>query len=161
MRALFTLLVGLAWAAAALPQGAGKDRQAKRYGVEVDLKRYPQKTPQEALQSILKTFDGDRMYYLAAHLTDPKYVDERVKEHKRGLKGPKEAQELVAFEEVVKEIARHFKEDPALVRSLQQLGREGEWKVGADEASVGLKGIVRRAFFRRAEERWFLQNRQE
>jgi hypothetical protein len=161
MRALSAALLGLVCCVTALPQGAGKDKSAKRYGVEQDLKRYPQKTPQEALQSILKTFDNDRIYYLAAHLTDPRYVDERVKEHKRGLKGPKEAQDLVAFEEVVKEITRHFREDPALVRRLQRLGREGEWKIGADQASVAIKGAARRAFFRRIDERWFLENRQE
>jgi len=165
MRAAFALLLALMSAAAGLPQAGGPDKLGKRYGVEVDLKRYPQKMPQEALQSVLKTLDKDRLYYLTAHLADPKYVDERVKAYKRtlGTKGPKEAQDLVAFEEVVKEIARHFREDPALVRQLQRLSREGEWKEeGNDRMSVGFKGGgARRAYFRRAEERWFLENKQQ
>jgi hypothetical protein len=163
MRALSAVLLGLACGAAGLSQGNGEGKYVKRYGVEPEPLRYPQKTPQEALQSVLKTLDNGRIYYLTAHLADPKYVDERVREHVKALgnKGTPEARAIVAFEKVVQEIGKHFRDDPSLIRQLQKFGREGEWEVKDDRAAVKLKSGARRAFFRKADNRWFLENKQE
>src|SRR5262245_48322911 len=54
---------------------------AARYGVEADLKTYPQGMPKEALASVLKAIDAKRIDYLLAHLADPQFVDQRVKEN--------------------------------------------------------------------------------
>ena len=50
-----------------------------RYGVEVDLKTFPQGAPKETLASVLKAADAGRFDYLTAQLADPPFIDERVK----------------------------------------------------------------------------------
>ena len=56
------------------------DAPAKRFGVEPDLKTFPQATPKETLASVLKAIEGKRADYIVAHLADPEFVDRRVKE---------------------------------------------------------------------------------
>ena len=163
MRILPALVVGLTLAAAGLSQEGGEDKSLRRYGVDLNLKRFPQATPQEALQSVLKTLESRKIFYLVAHLADPKYIDEQVREQKKqvGRKGKEADRDLVAFDRVVQDITRHLREDPSLVRDLQRLGREAEWDVGADKATARHKGAGRRALFRKIGERWFLENKQE
>jgi hypothetical protein len=166
MRILPTLLLGLACVAAVPAQEKDDADIPKRYGVVLRLRQYPQKTPKETLQSILKAFDTGQIYYLVAHLSDPAYVDKRVHEHKQQLpKGaPAADRDIVAFERVVKEVTEHFRANPALIRDLQQLGREGEgsWEVNDEKgvAAVRLKGGSRGAYFRKMGDRWFLENHQ-
>jgi hypothetical protein len=169
MRILPPLLFGLACAAAVptLPaqdkdKDKDKDKAVTRYGIELDPKRYPQKTPKEALKSVLTALEGGRLPYLVAHLADPRYVDGRVREHKAGLKGPDEARDLVAFDKVVKEIAAHLRDDPNLVRDLQQIARDGEWKEEDTRTAGWPKGRPgRKAFFRQVQGRWYLENKQQ
>jgi hypothetical protein len=162
MRVLSALLLGLAWVAAAAQENT-EEKPTKRYGVELNLTRYPQATPQEALQSVLKTLEGGKVYYLAAQLSDPDFIDARVraKKKKLGDKGSEADRDLVAFDRVVDEISANLREDPSLVRDLRKLGREGKWEVGDDKASVGLGGAGRRALFRKLDGRWFLLNKQQ
>jgi hypothetical protein len=156
MRLLAALLVGLVVCAPLAAQGT-------RYNVEVNLGRYPQKTPQQTLQSVLKAYDDGRMYYLVAQLADPRFVDEKVKEHKQKLgdAGTPEARDLVAFEEVVKDIGGHFRADPSLIRELQRFSAEGTWQVSGERATARLKDSGRRVNMRKVGERWFLENRQQ
>jgi hypothetical protein len=163
MRIVPALLLGLACTAAVPAQEKDEALLGKRYGVPLRLRTYPQKTPQEALQSVIKAFEMVELSYLLAHLADPRYVDQRVREQKLLVpKGaPEEARDIVAFERVVREVSEHLRADPALVRELQQLGREGEWEAGDDKAAARLKGGTRRAFFRKIKDRWFLENRQQ
>lgn len=49
-----------------------------RYGTKARLKQYPQSTPKEALRSTLAAIDKADYAYLAAHLLDPKFVDDAV-----------------------------------------------------------------------------------
>jgi hypothetical protein len=161
MRAVSLVLLNLVAVGVALAQ---EGSAGKRYGVELQADRYPQKTPQEALQSVLKAIDNQRVFYLLAHLADPAFVDERVRDIKKqaGLKGPEAAQDLVAFDQLVKEVSAHFREDPSLIRELRRLAKEGEWQAGDDKASARLKSNPnRRAFFRKLDDRWFLENKQE
>jgi hypothetical protein len=163
MRPLPSLLLGLAVAAAALAQDNAEAKATRRYGVDLSLRRYPQNTPQEALKSVLKTLESGKVFYLAAQLADPRYIDDRVREHKRrlGNKGSEADRDLVAFDRVVQDISSHLRDDPSLTRDLRRLGREGQWEVADDKASARLKGVGRRALFRKVGDRWFLQNEQD
>ena len=75
MRIDRALLLGLL--ILALPAQAA--RAAPRYGIDADLKSYPQGTPKEALASVLKAIDGKRFDYLVAQLADPTFIDDRIK----------------------------------------------------------------------------------
>jgi hypothetical protein len=124
---------------------------AKRYGVYVDLRRYPQGAPKETLASVLAAIDQKRFDYLIAHLADPDFVDERVKQ----LKGN--------FDEVVGEARMKYTDNPEAVKLLQRFLKEGEWEGGeGNTASVQLKDVKdRRVFFRKVDMRWYLENRQK
>jgi hypothetical protein len=119
-----------------------------RHGIEPDLKSYPQSTPQEALASVLKAIEANRVDYLVAQLADPIYIDERVKR----LYGGNFA------EQVIDSTGRL---DVGVVRMLKQLAKEGEWKVAANEAHLGAKAIVNRGvYMRKLGNRWYLENTQ-
>src|SRR6202040_2264284 len=74
------------------------DKLAKRYTYDVDEEKYAQKTPPEALQSVVKAIAGKRLDYLLAHLADPEYVDAKVAKYKKLIeKGKEEGKTLLAF----------------------------------------------------------------
>jgi len=52
-----------------------------RYGFVSDLRSYPQTTPKEALQSIVKAVIDEQVDYMMAHLADPEYVDGKVQQY--------------------------------------------------------------------------------
>ena len=49
-----------------------------RYGVEANLRAYPQSTPKIALQSAIQAIESNRLDYFAAHLLDPDFVKRQV-----------------------------------------------------------------------------------
>jgi hypothetical protein len=159
MRLLLALLLGLLASAAVAAQGGA--RTTTRYGVELDPARYSQKTPLDTLRSVLKALDEGRVYYLVAQLADPAYVDERVREQEKRMAGTgtKASRQLVAFDAVVKEVAGHFRDDPSLIRELREFARDGKWDEAGAKATAGIKGTARKMFFRKLDERWFLENR--
>jgi hypothetical protein len=123
---------------------------AKRYGVVLDLGRYPQATPKETLASVLFAVDNQRIDYLLAQLADPEFVDERVK--KQGG----------SFEELVKETRTKLADNSDAVKELRRFLKEGEWKAAETSATVTLKDVKdRTAFFKKVEDRWYLENRQQ
>lgn len=73
MLALFTATAGFAQQNPPAPAGP-----PPRYGVEVTPRFFPQSTPAEALASATRAADKGRYDYLAAHLLEPKFVDDRV-----------------------------------------------------------------------------------
>ena len=46
-----------------------------RYGIEVDLKRYPQGDPRQTIRSVIKAIQASEVAYLLAHLISPDQVD--------------------------------------------------------------------------------------
>jgi hypothetical protein len=145
MRLVYAVLVSVACGAAV---AAPETTPEKRYGVEADLKTYPQDTPRDTLASVLKAIEGKRIDYLVAQLADPEWVDRRVKDT-----GGK-------FDELVREAMARLVEDPGQARQLQRLLKEGEWDVKDDRASVILKDSKERSgYFRKEGGRWFLENR--
>jgi hypothetical protein len=163
MRRLSALLVFVLLAGAAVAEDDNPPAE-RRYTTELDLDRFPQSKPQEALASVTKTIRTGKIYYLLAQLADPAFVDDRVKEYKRGIKrdAPEEARSLAAFEELVKEVTRYYRDDPMLLKQLQAIASEGRWETRGDLALASLKSQPKRVVvFRKIEGRWFLLNQQE
>jgi len=135
----------------------------KRYGFDVNVPFYPQKTPQEALLSISKASDNNRVDYLLAHLADPRFVDETVARYKDSVpQGSEKAKVFLAFDRLVKETGQYFLEDPSLLKELRRFAKEGEWEINDNQAVGSLKSIQgRKVFLRKLEDRWFLENKQQ
>jgi hypothetical protein len=146
----------LAVCALIIAAGLGLSQQARpdvippRYGIDADLVTYPQATPKDDLRSVLKAIDARRIDYMLAHLADPEFVDQRVKD----LGG--------RFENLVRVTTENLADDPESVRDLRRYLSDGDWQEGGDAASVGHKDIKgRQAFFRKIGTRWFLENRRK
>src|SRR5262245_56633668 len=140
MRVLF-VFIPLALAAAQPP--------AQRYQFDPDLDGFPQATPKQALASVIKALERKRFDYLLAQLADPDYVDERVRTY-----GGR-------FDEVVREAAAKFADNPETVRELTRFLNQGEWEDTGTQATARLKDLPgRQVTLRKLGDRWFLENRQ-
>jgi hypothetical protein len=129
-----------------LPGGVRADEVVQRYGINADYKTYPQATAKETLASLLKAVENKHLDYALAHLTDPHWVERRVKDV-----GGK-------FEDLVKE-CRETKLDPAAVKQLRRFLQDGEWKVEEKTAEVHLKDVADRSVrFYKVDDRWFMEN---
>jgi hypothetical protein len=121
-----------------------------RYGIHADLKDYSQATPEEALASAVAAIDNGRIDYLLAQLTDPDFVDQRVKEVYGGN-----------FDELAREATGKLNDSPDTIKELRRFLKEGEWKKGEAAASAGLKDVRdRKVYFKKVGSRWYFENRQ-
>jgi hypothetical protein len=148
MRLCVAVLVGLACVAGASAQKAEKVKAVKRYGVEPDLESYPQKTPKDTLASVIKTMEARRIDYLMAQLADPEYVDERVQQVYKGR-----------FRDLVDEATAKLAEDPGVIKKLRRFLDEGQWETAEATATAQLKDVPERVYLRKADGRWFFENR--
>lgn len=108
MRASLTVAVFLAITASLVAQPL-QEPQA-RYGMKARLKQYPQETPKETLKSALAAINSQDFSYLVAHLLDPKFVDEAVRERTQELL-PTAERDLVRLREYQR--ANRDRIDPA------------------------------------------------
>ncbi len=140
-----------------------QDNASKRYGFDLNLAFYPQKTPQETILSVVKAIENKRMDYLLAQLADPRFVDEAVAAYKTTIRqGSDKAKVFLAFDRLVVETAQYFLEDPTLLKELRAFGKEGEFETSDTQASGTLKTVQgRKVFLRKLEDRWFLENKQQ
>jgi hypothetical protein len=144
------VILGIVVVLVAPAAGQRKDTPPARYGIEADLEGYPQDTPKAALSSVLRAIDARRYDYLAAQLADPDEVDKRV----RDLGGK--------FEAYLKLITDRFAADPEAIRELRRFLSDGEVNESGDAATFSLKTVKgRQVFLRKANGRWFLQDRQK
>ncbi|MCI0639739.1 MAG: hypothetical protein L0Y72_24100 [Gemmataceae bacterium] len=145
--------------------GAAQDASKldSRYGFQSNQAFYSQKTPEDAVLSVVKAVENKRVDYLLAQLAEPQFVDDTMEEYKRAIpKGGDKAKTILAFERFVKETTEYFLEDPSLVRELRRFAKEGQWKAEGEKAVGTLKNLQnRKVFLRKVEERWFLENRQQ
>lgn len=120
-------------------------QDAARYGVALDAKTYPQSTAKEAFTSALQAIDQKKFAYLVAHLADPTFVDARVKANGGD------------FAEQVRDTQTRL--DPATVKLLQRLAKDGTWTVGKMSAVLGgdnpRERVVRMTL---KDGRWYLQH---
>lgn len=128
--------------------GLAQSKLDKRYGIEAETDAFSQKTPQKALESILKAVQLKKVDYVVAHLADPSWVDSRVQEVHGGN-----------FADMVKETSAQLADNPDTVKMFRRFLKEGEW----DEKSgtVKLKDVKDGLYFKKVEERWFLENRKK
>jgi hypothetical protein len=119
----------------------------RRYGIDLDLKSYPQSSPQETLSSVLKAIENKRVDYLLAYLADPEFVDRRVKES-----GGK-------FEDLVKETQAKLVDDPGPAKLFRRFLKDGAWEIGPTDATASHKEVKDRVIlFHKMDGRWFLKN---
>jgi hypothetical protein len=139
------------------------DPLARRYNLDASPTLYPQKTPAEAMKSVVKAMDARRTDYLLAHLTDPTFVDKRIAEYKqRFTEGSDASKTLLAFNRLIAETEQHFRADPPLVKELRLFAKEGEWEEKDDVAIGTAKAApARKVFLRKVGDRYFLENRQQ
>jgi hypothetical protein len=146
MRYIAAVFFGLVCATVLPVAEPDKPGAEKRYGVEVDLKTFPQGGPKDTLASVLKAIENKRVEYVVAQLADPAYIDEHVK----GVFGGK-------FEEQV--TYTQAKLDPAAVKLLERFLKDGDWAVKDSTATVRLKDVKDHAVsFVKIGERWYIKN---
>jgi hypothetical protein len=158
-----SLCVILCFCLAGLASAQEPAKLANRFGLDVNPDLYPQKTPQDTLQSIVKAYENKRMDYLLAHLADPRFVDETVADYKNSLRqGAEKSRQFLAFDRLVSETTQYFLDDPTLLKELRRFAKDAEWETN-DSQSIGtLKSVQgRKVFLRKHENRWFLENRQQ
>jgi hypothetical protein len=145
MRLILAVLIGFLCANVMAADPAKAD-DSKRYGVEADLKTYPQSTPKETLASVLKAVENKRIDYVVAQLADPEFIDARIKRDFGGK-----------FDEQVNDT--RTKLDEANVKLLERFLKEGDW-VGKDSpVIVLLKDVKDRAVtFVKIGDRWYMRN---
>jgi HEAT repeat protein len=146
--ALGIVLLLIAETSGAARQG---EEAAVRYDVHARLQDFPQATAKQTLASVLEALDQKRINYVLAQLTDPDFVDRRVKNVYGGN-----------FEELVKETSTKLADNPATFKELRRFLTEGEWQGSDSAASVKLKDVNdRQVFFRKIGTRWYMENRQK
>jgi hypothetical protein len=145
MRLILAVLIGFL-SANVMAADPAKADAGKRYGVETDLKTYPQSTPKEALASVIKAVENKRIDYVVAHLADPEFIDARVKRDFGGN-----------FDEQVNDT--RTKLDEANVKLLQRFLKEGDWAGKDSPVVVLLKDVKDRAVtFGKIGDRWYIRN---
>jgi hypothetical protein len=144
MRVVFGAFLGLA---CTLAPAVADEKPAARYGVEADLKTYPQDSPKAALASVLKAAGDQQFDYLDAQLADPTFIDERVKRYYGG-----------EFAEQVKDTRARL--DPVTLKQLRRFLDDGDWTVDEATAVVRLKDVPDRAvYLRKKDGRWYMEHR--
>ncbi|VTS01016.1 hypothetical protein [Tuwongella immobilis] len=105
MRLLMILTLTLGLVGMARAQDEPRTLPTTRFGVSLLKENYPQSNPKEALESVLRAIDRNRLEYLVAHLIDPDFVDQQLKTvatayptelRTATLKAPIEIQRLIA-----------------------------------------------------------------
>src|SRR6516164_6015386 len=102
MRVGLTVLLSAVLSASLLAQAPQEKGSAKRYGIELRLKKFPQSTPKETLASVVLAIQERNFAYLLAELADPNFVDKRVKDNHGG-----------SFDEFVKEASMKIADNPS------------------------------------------------
>lgn len=140
----------------------GDGTLAKRFGFDANEIRYSQKTPEDALKSVVAAIESKKIDYLVAQLADPSFVDGRIKEYMKSQTGSDEARAQRAFTRLVQETRDHFLEDPLLVKELKLFAKDGTWKSEDKTAAATVKNLPdRQVFMRKLDNRWFLENKQK
>ncbi len=140
----------------------GQDKASARFGIDANLDRFPQKTPRETLASVLRAIDEKRVDYLLAHLADPDFVKAKLNVLKAQLPASvkPESRDAVAFQQLVKATAEHFKDEPTRVKYLARIAKSGSWlpaKTGFVATLATIPG--HKVYMKKIDARWFLEDR--
>lgn len=163
MRPILPMLVVFVIGAFSYAQEPAKKKTPPRYAYEVDEVTYPQKTPAEAMASIVKAIDRRNFDYLIAQMADPLYVDYWVEQYKKEVKqGKEEGKRFLGFEKLVRETATYYQNDPLIARDLRIFAKDAKWEEREDLAIGTVETVpARKVYLRKYGERWFLENKQQ
>jgi hypothetical protein len=151
MRMVLGIAVGAILLASAVVLARQDEQPPSRYGVVLNTRLYPQANPKEALASVVSAMENGRIDYLLAHLSDPAFVENRVKQYHGGN-----------FDDLVRETRAKLASDPGILKELRRFAKEGEWEVGESAATARLKDVKdRQVYLRKIGARWYLENRQK
>lgn len=154
-----------------------------RYDVLHNPDLYPQRTPKEALATVIGAIERGRFDYLAAHLTDPTVIDarlhstqeyferaaaEQIARSGQGLTG-RELQERIRdvgtrlnFRNLIDEMRVKAAEDREALADLKRFLRDAVFDESGAAATAKVKDVTDRAvYFKLIDGRWFLENRKE
>ncbi|HLW68760.1 MAG TPA: hypothetical protein VKS79_25805 [Gemmataceae bacterium] len=149
MRLGMALVCVFAVGTAAWAQEKKAEPPPPRYGVKADLEAYPQGSAKEAMKSIATALERTRVDYILAHLTDPLFVDSRVKEFNGN------------FEGLVRDTEEHLA-DPKRRQEFVRFLKEGTVEESGTSAKVTLKDVPKKQMtLRQSGGRWFLDNESE
>ena len=151
MRTICTIGYLLMLCPAAAAQDTTDGRPAMRYGLNAHLREFPQGTPKEALASVIMAIEQGRIDYLLAQLSDPEFVDNRVKQVHGGK-----------FEDLRRRNAQRSSTTILLLsRSFAISCRTANGRSPTHTASVQLKDVKnRQVHLKKIGERWFFENKQ-
>lgn len=145
MRIALTIGLALGFCGSVVAQK--KDPADTRFGIEIDKDGFPQGTPKDALRSVLKAAEAGRFDYLVAHLAEPAYVDQQIKD-------------VGSFEKLVDIVRKRWTNDPENSKELRRFLADGEWEETADTATAKLKDLKsRQVTLKKVGARWYLENR--
>jgi hypothetical protein len=120
----------------------------QRHGVEIDRENFLQTTPKDTLESIVKAIQMKNIPYVVAQLADPMFVDQRVADVHEG-----------SFEKMVRETSAQLADNPDTLKMFRRYLKEGKWDEQGNTASARLDDTKDALYFRKINERWFLENR--
>jgi hypothetical protein len=182
MRTLCTLMLGLTLAGPAAAQEFLKS-VPPRFDVLHNPDLYGQRTPKEALTSVIGAIERGRFDYVAAHLMVPLSIDARLAETReyfervaaeqiaasgQSLSG-KDLQDRLRdvggrlnVRNLTAEMRRKFAEDRESLPDLKRMLRDATFEEAGETATGKVKDAPDRAvYFRLIDGRWFLDNRAE
>jgi hypothetical protein len=144
-------------------QDGAKKKELPRFAFDVDEVTFPQKTPAEAMNSIVKAIDRRKLDYLLAQMADPLYVDYWVDQYRRDIKqGSDEGKRLLAFERLVRETSTYYQNDPLIIKELRIFAKDAKWDEKDDLAIGSVETVpARKVYLRKFGDRWFLENKQQ
>jgi hypothetical protein len=149
MRVWFALLVALVTACPAWAQATDDDKPPSRYGVEPNLRVFPQGNAKQTLASVIDAYEKKRYAYVLAYLATPSWVDQQVKDVHNG-----------DFDALVQVLATKFADDPKMVKDMKRYLKEGEWEGGETSAVVKLKDLKdKQISFRKIGKLWYMENK--
>jgi len=146
---------------------------------------YKQDTPQETLNAVLGAIARDRFDYVVAHLLDPAFVEARLATNRAyfervaaeqigstgggaGLKGVdlelriRDVATRLAFRDLGRRIREKLTDEPDNLRDMKRFARDGQFQVAGESATATVKDVKDRAiYFKKVNDRWFLENRKE
>ena len=163
MRNCLTILALILMSGLSTAQDEAKKKSTLRFGFDVDEVTYPQKSPAEALKSVVIAFDRKRVDYLLAQVADPAFVDYWIEQYKQDFPmGKEEGRRVLAFDRLVRETNQYFHNDPLIVKDLRVFAKEAKW-AEEGETAIGTVDTIpaRKVFLKKIGERWFLENRQQ
>lgn len=118
-----------------------------RFDVTGLPQNYPQDTPKQTLESVVRAIEKQRFDYLAAHLIDPAFVDAQMNENS------------LSFDAVVVAVRRSLQDDPADLKQLRVLAIGGQIDTQGERAIVTHEQVPgRKVFLVRNGDRWFIEN---